>query len=172
MFILPGSLQNLLLILRIQDFHWNLAKMCLFSQYCLSLMTNDVKHLFIHILTICMSLEKCLFKWYIFNWVICLFIVAIVCYMRVLDIWTHDFLVFSGFLFSSVITLATVMITSHQQTMRSTLIMVNDVHQRNMFFMFHQELENVPYDLNIQWQWDVWGWVKEWKNPQNSELHF
>ena len=43
-------------------------------------MTNNVEHLFIHISTICISLKKCLLKWYIFNWVICLFIVAIVCY--------------------------------------------------------------------------------------------
>ena len=57
-----------------------MAKVCLFSQCCLSLMTNNVEHLFIHISTICISLKKCLLKWYIFNWVICLFIVAIVCY--------------------------------------------------------------------------------------------
>ena len=41
---------------------------------CISLMTNCVEHLFMCLMTICVSLKSCLFKSFVhFYWVICLF---------------------------------------------------------------------------------------------------
>lgn len=107
------------------------------------------------------------------NWAICLFIVAISCVLYVcvsyLNPWLPSVFWISFFISDHI---SPAMITSHQQTMGSTLVIVNDVPQRNTFFMFRQKLEKVLYDLNVEWRSVVWASVRERKSSQSSEFTF
>lgn len=68
---------------------------------CLFFTVLHSPNLFMSVSVNCLSsLEKCLFKWYLFSsWFICLFIVPIDCYMSLLFVGSHGFPTFSEFFY-------------------------------------------------------------------------